>query len=131
MTTQNEIIRREWFLDLIRDAGYTQSAFAETSNISRQTLEKIISGNGLPSKKVSKKIESVIGIPNAWWENPPENPLTELIPTEHNISAQRHINCIGEVAIPAAFRRALNWEFGIDVTVKLDKANQRLIVEKA
>jgi transcriptional regulator with XRE-family HTH domain len=123
--------RRDWFLILIRKAGYTQSAFAQASSVSRQTLEKIISGNGFPSDKVARKIRDALGVPTDWWLTPPEDPASMPEPREREISANRHINCIGEVAIPAAFRRALEWEFGMDVKVYLDKQGKRLIIEKA
>jgi len=123
--------RRDWFLNLIKDAGYTQSAFANASGVSRQTLEKIISGNGYPSDKVARKIRETLGIPAEWWVHPPENPAAELETSDREIAANRHINCIGEVAIPAAFRRALGWEFGMDVTVRLDKSGKRLTIEQA
>jgi transcriptional regulator with XRE-family HTH domain len=122
--------RRDWFLSLIRDAGYTQSAFAQASGVSRQTLEKIISGNGCPSDKVARKIRDTLGVPAEWWSNAPENPAEKLETKSGEIKANRHINCIGEVAIPAAFRRALEWEFGMDVTIYLDKTGKRLIIEK-
>ena len=129
-TQETKLVRRDWFLRIIKEMGYNQSAFAESSDISRQTLEKLISGACQPSKRIAKKIEVATGIPASWWIDPPENPVESLRPVSVTVSAQRHINSIGEVAIPAAFRYALGWEFGIDVVVTLDKANKQVIIKK-
>jgi transcriptional regulator with XRE-family HTH domain len=121
---------REWFLDIMHKEGYTQSAFAKASGVSRQTLEKIINTQGLPSSKVARKIRDTLGIPIEWWEEPPEDPMEAYVPNTKKVSASRHINCIGEIAIPAAFRRSLGWECGMDVQISLDKANKILIIKE-
>jgi transcriptional regulator with XRE-family HTH domain len=121
---------RAWFLEIMRREGYTQSAFAKASGISRQTLEKIIGTRGLPSGKVARKIRDTLGIPTEWWEDPPDDPLEAYVPSSKKVLAIRHINCIGEIAIPAAFRRSLDWECGMDVQISLDKINKAIIIKQ-
>ncbi|MDR2530386.1 MAG: helix-turn-helix domain-containing protein [Oscillospiraceae bacterium] len=131
MANSKNFERRDWFLTLLQNRGYTQSAFAVESEVSRQTLEKLISGIGMPSTAVAKKIELVLGVPAMWWENPPDNPMENLTPTDYVVTAERHVNSIGEIAVPAAFRRALSWEYGTKVMISLDLANNRVLIEKA
>lgn len=123
--------RREWLFELLKQSGYTHSAFARLCGFSRQTLEKLLLGNGKPSENVARAIETHLNVPHSWWVNPPRDVLTEWIPASRHTRYKRHINCIGEIAVPAPFRKSLGWDYGTDIHIILDKAAERLIIERA